>query len=214
MNTKIKKIEDIFNDSSIRVIGIVGNPNEAKSNTLYHLISVLKNKYQNANLYAYGLRTKVEGVQDIHRVHELEIIRDSVIIVDEFYGFLRMSNRKSAEQAEETLRKIYHSNNIIILVGVPHNFNKFISGMLQAVIFKQSNLEDFIQRSSLQQFTLSYSGGFEVQKASTVLAMPKNIALVWIPGEHAYEVDVPYAEYGDSKRFNAPILTPKKINVK
>lgn len=203
---KITAVEDIFSDPSLRVIGIVGNPNEAKSNTLYHLINVLKTKYQKPSIYAYGLKTRVEGVQTINRINELEVIQNSVVIVDEFYNFLRLSNRKAKEQSEETFRKVYHSNNIIILVGVPHNYDKFLSGMLQCVIFKQSNLEDFIQRSSLQQFTASYSGGFEVQKASTVLAMPKNVALVWIPGEHAYEVEIPYAEYGDSKRFNPKIL--------
>ena len=206
----IKDIEDIFKDSSIRVIGIIGDPNQAKSNTMYHLINVLKHKYDGAKIYAYGLRTKVEGVQDIHVVSELETIRDSVIFVDEFYDFLRMSNRKSAEKAEACLRTIYHQNNIIILSGLPHNFNKFVSGLLQGVIFKQCLLEDFIQRSSVQQFIMAYSGGYEVHKASEVLSMPKNVALVWLKGEHEYEVDIPYVESGDTKRMNKPVLVAKE----
>lgn len=206
---RIKELDDIFKDPSIRVVGIIGDPNQAKSNTIYHLINVLKHKYDGVNIYAYGLRSKVEGVQDIHVVAELETIRDSVIFIDEFYDFLRMSNRKSAEKAEACLRTIYHQNNIIILSGLPHNFNKFVSGLLQAVIYKQCLLEDFVQRSSVQQFISAYSGGFEVHKASEVLSMPKNIGLVWIKGEHEYEVDIPYIEAGDTKRHNKPILVQK-----
>jgi hypothetical protein len=207
-DARVKALDDIFKDESIRVIGIVANPNEGKSNTIYHLIDVLKTKY-NAKVYAYGLKTVVDGVQDIHRIDELEAITNSVVFIDEFYSFFRMSSRKSAEKAEDSLRTIYHANNIIILAGLPHNFNKFVSGLLQTVIFKQSTLEDFIQRSSLQQFMASYSHGFQVRKGSAILAMPKNVALVWMGGKHSYEVDVPYCEYGDSKRFNVPVITPK-----
>lgn len=207
---KIKNVEDIFRDPSIRVIGIIGDPNQAKSNTIHHLIDIIKKKCTGAKMYAYGLKTRIENVQDIHIVAELETIRDSVIFIDEFYDFLRMSNRKSAEKAESCLRTIYHQNNIIILCGLPHNYNKFVSGLLNAVIFKQCLLEDFIQRSSVQQFVMAYSGGYEVHKASEILSMPKNVALVWIKGEHEYEVDIPYVESGDSKRFNKPILIYKK----
>ena len=204
----IRQIEDIFRDSSIRIIGIVGNPNEAKSNTIYHMIDILKTR-TDAKIYAYGLRNKLENVQDLHRISELETLRDSVIFIDEFYDLFRMSNRKAAEKAEDSLRTIYHQNNIMILCGLPHNFNKFVSGLLQAVIFKQSSLEDFIQRSSLQQFVTSYSGGFEVKKASAILSMPKHIALVWMGGKHSYEVEIPYNEAGDSKRFNKPVIVLK-----
>lgn len=37
--------------------------------------------------------------------------------------------------------------------------------------------------------------------------MPKDIALIW-DGEHFSEVTVPYMEWGDTKRFNEPILKP------
>lgn len=209
-DNRISKVEDIFNDPSLRVIGICADPNQGKSNTIYHLINVLKTKYQNVKMYSYGLRVQVEGVRDIHTIYELENINNSVIFVDEFYDMMNMGNRKQAERAEKTLRTIYHSNNIMILCGLPRNYNKFVSGMLQACIFKQSTLEDFIQRSTLQQCMMAYSGGFQVTKGQYLLKMPKNVALVWTGGKHFDEVDVPYCEYGDTKRFNPDILVPVK----
>lgn len=218
MNDKrIKAVEDIFNDKSLRVIGICADPNTGKSNTIYHLINVLKTKYQDVKMYSYGLRVKVEGVRDIHTIYELENINNSVIFIDEFYDMMNMSNRKQAERAEKTLRTIYHSNNIMILAGLPRNYNKFVSGMMQCVIFKQSTLEDFIQRSTLQQCMTAYSGGFQVTKGQYLLKMPVDVALVWLGGKHFDEVEIPYQEYGDSKRFNSDILIPvtsKKIQSK
>ncbi len=209
-NGKLELVEEIFNDPSLRVIGICADPNQGKSNTIYHLINVLKSKYEGVKMYSYGLRVQVEGVRDIHTIYELENINNSVIFIDEFFDMMNMGNRKQAERAEKTLRTIYHSNNIMILCGLPRNFNKFVSGMLQAVIFKQSTLEDFIQRSTLQQCMMAYSGGFQVTKGQYLLKMPKNVALVWMGGKHFDEVEVPYCEYGDTKRFNPAILTPKQ----
>lgn len=214
---KLQAVEDIFNDKSLRVIGICADPNSGKSNTIYHLINVLKTKYQDVKMYSYGLRVQVEGVRDIHTIYELENINNSVIFIDEFYDMMNMGNRKQAERAEKTLRTIYHSNNIMILAGLPRNYNKFVSGMMQCVIFKQSTLEDFIQRSTLQQCMMAYSGGFQVTKGQYLLKMPVNVALVWMGGKHFDEVEIPYQQYGDSKRFNPDILvpaTPKKINNK
>jgi hypothetical protein len=129
--------------------------------------------------------------------------------MDEFPTFLRLSNRKSMEASENSLRTVYHSNNILVLSGLPHNYNKFISGLLQVTIFKQSNLEDFIQRSSLQQFTASYNGGYSVSKGQALLKMDKSTALVWINGGFCYEVNVPYVKWGDTKLHNKPILVEK-----
>ncbi len=213
-DNRITRPEDIFNDPSLRVVGICADPNQGKSNLIYHLINVLKTKYEGVSIYSYGLRVQVEGVRDIHTIYELENISNSVIFVDEFYDMMNMGNRKQAERAEKTLRTIYHSNNIMILCGLPRNYNKFVSGMLQAAIFKQSTLEDFIQRSTLQQCIMAYSGGFQVTKGQYLLKMPKNVALVWTGGKHFDEVDVPYCEYGDTKRFNPDILQPKKIKGK
>src|SRR5688572_2689753 len=177
---KIDTIEDIFKDPSIRAIGIIADPNTGKSNTIYHCIKALQSKYE-AKMFAYGLRVIFQGVQAINSVEELEKIGNAVVFIDEFPTMFRLSNRRQVENFEESMRKIYHSNNIVVICGLPHNFNKFLSGLLNAVIFKQCTLVDFIQRSPAERIINAYSstGGSQVQKGHRMLTMPKNVALVF-----------------------------------
>jgi hypothetical protein len=206
---KITCVEDIFKDPSVRAIGLIADPNTGKSNTIYHCIKALQANYT-AKMYAYGLRVMFDGVQRINSIEELEKITNSVIFLDEFPSLFSLNNRRQVEKFEESMRKIYHSNNIVVICGLPHSFNKFLSGLLNAIIFKQSTLVDFIQRSPAERIIASFSPaiGSAIQKGSRMLTMPKDVALVF-DGEHYWDVDVPYVEEGDAKRFNAPILTPK-----
>jgi len=211
---KIESVEDLFTDPSIRAIGLISDPNQGKSNTIYHCIKALQAKYD-AKMYAYGLRVMFDGVQRINSIEELERITNSVIFLDEFPSLFSLNNRRQVEKFEESMRKIYHSNNIVIICGLPHNFTKFLSGLLNAIIFKQSTLVDFIQRSPAERIIASFSPaiGSNIQKGSRMLTMPKDVALVY-DGEHYWDVDVPYVEEGDAKRFNAPILQPKPAPTK
>lgn len=206
---KITSVEDIFSDPSIRAIGIIADPNSGKSNTIYHCIKALQANYT-AKMYAYGLRVMFEGVQRINSIEELEKITNSVIFLDEFPSLFSLSNRRQTEKFEESMRKIYHSNNIVVICGLPHNFNKFLSSLLNAIIFKQCTLVDFIQRSPAERIIASFSPatGSHIQKGSRMLTMPKDTALIY-DGDHYWDVDVPYVEEGDAKRFNVPILQPK-----
>lgn len=211
---KIESVEDLFSDPSIRAIGLIGDPNVGKSNVIYHIIKALQEKYE-TKMYAYGLRVMFEGVQRINSIEELERLTNSVVFLDEFPSLFSLNNRRQVEKFEESMRKIYHSNNIVIVCGLPHNFNKFLSGLLNAIIFKQSTLIDFIQRSPAERIIASFSPaiGSSIQKGSRMLTMPKDIALVY-DGEHYYDADVPYIVDGDAKRFNLPILIPKPIITK
>lgn len=209
----MNSINELFTDPSIRAIGLIGDPNNGKSNVIYHCIQALQANYE-TKMYAYGLRIMFPGVQRINSIEELESITNSVIFLDEFPSLFSLNNARQREKFEESIRKIYHSNNIIIICGLPHNFTKFLSGILNAIIFKQSTLVDFIQRSPAERIIHSYSssGGSLVQKGSRMLTMPKDVALVW-DGSHYYEVTVPYVKDGDSKLHNKPILTPKIADV-
>lgn len=207
----INTVEDIFKDPSIRAIGLIADPNQGKSNVIYHCIRALQQNYD-AKMYAYGLRVMFDGVKEINSIEQLEKITNSVVFLDEFPSLFSLNNARQRDKFEESMRKVYHSNNIIIICGLPHNFNKFLSGLLNAVIFKQSTLVDFIQRSPAERIIASFSPrmGGAVQKGSRMLTMPKDVALIW-DGNDYYDVDVPYVEEGDSKRFNAPILTPRLV---
>lgn len=215
---KIESVEEIFNDTTIRAIGIIADVNQGKSNTIYHCIKALQNKYK-VNIYSYGLHMDVAGMYKINSINELESIHDSVIFIDEFPSLFSMNNARQKEKFEESMRKVFQhtSNNIVIICGLPHNFTKFLAGLLQVIVFKQCTIEDFIQRSSPQQAVSSFKpqGMHYVGKGSEMLTMPKNIALVYnkMDTPRWTEVEIPHEKEFDSKEiYCKPILRPLMVD--
>jgi len=118
----MNKLKTLFKDC--RIIGMVGDVNTGKSMALYHILTELKKTYQ-FKLFSYGLRCNL-GEQKIYSVEELEAIRNSIVVCDEFFTLFDLENRKKRKLIENTLRLISHNNNILILTGLPENFKKFI----------------------------------------------------------------------------------------
>lgn len=208
---RVDSIADIFEDKSIRSIGVIADVHQGKTNTLNHIIKALQERYD-AAFWASGLRSKLDGVEEMHSIQELESIYNSVVIVDEFPDLFDMENARQKREFEKSMRKIYHSNNILIICGLPRNFNLRLGAMLQAIIFKQCTLTDFVQRSPTDAAIKSFSSAFgsQIQKGANMLTMNKNLALYHeIGSKHWWELDVPYYEEIDSKRFNPTILVPR-----
>jgi len=218
---KYETITEIFDDKSIRAIGIIGNVNEAKSNLIYHCIKTLLGKF-NDKIYSYGLHMDVNGVTKINMVEELESISNSFIFIDEYASLFSLSNRRQVEKFEITMRSIFQHkfNNTVIICGTPHNFNKFLSGLLQILIFKQCRLEDFIQRSSPQQAVASFSpaGLHFVEKGSAILKVPKHVALIYNVAKSDSkwsEVIIPHEiEYDSKLLLCQDIRIPKTTTLK
>lgn len=198
------KIENLFEKPG--VIGLIGDVNTAKSNLLYHIITILskKNKF---NLFSYGLRSEVFGTK-IHSVEELEKITNSVVVIDEVMTLWDLNNRMAKRQIENTLRLIFHNNNVLIICGVPDNFRKFIAGKLDYVIFKQVTIADFVNGCRVKRVLTNYKGN---ELGSNVLNLPKNEALVF-DGSHYSKINVPYYPKYDSKKKNPSILVKKSVN--
>jgi hypothetical protein len=204
-NGKYETVMEVFDDKSIRAIGIIGDINQAKSNLIYHCMKEYGKTFVD-KVYSYGLHMDVKNVTKINMVEELEGISNSVIFIDEYASLFSLSNRKQVEKFEATMRTIFQHkfNNTVIICGLPHNFNKFLSGLLQVLIFKQCRLEDFIQRSSPQQAVTAFSpaGLHHVEKGSAILKMPKDYALIYdvTKSDSKWsEVNVPYEKEFDSK---------------
>lgn len=209
-----KELADIFSPD-VRAIGIIADVDQGKSNVIYHCIKALQARYD-VSIYSYGLHMDVKGMLKINSINELESIRNSVIFLDEFASLFSLNNARQKEKFEKSMRMIFQhtANNIVVICGLPHNFTKFLAGLLQIIIFKQCTLEDFIQRSSPQQAVASFSpaGLHHVSKGSEMLTMPKNIALIYdrIAVKKWTEVKVPYESETDSKAlYNQVILKPK-----
>lgn len=195
-------ILDLFREP--KLIGLVGDADSGKSNLLYWTIKALREKFD-FKLYSYGLRAWIAGEQKIFSVEQLEVIHDSVIIVDEFASLFDIDDRKQKKQIENTLRLIFHRNNVVLFSGLGENYKKFIASKLQAVIYKQCALNDFINGSRTKAIIMNYSGD---ERGAAMLSMPPEKAIVW-DGKNYHKVNVPYIPDGDTKAANGSILKAK-----
>ena len=184
------------------IILISSDVNCGKSMFVYHLITLLKQQ-TDSKIYSFGLRKKL--VKEIYSVQELETLRDSIIFCDEFANLFDFDDRKNKKMIERTLRLINHNNNIIILSGISNNFNKFISGKANIMIYKKNTIADFINGTSIKNICLSYKG-FEL--GSSILNIPIDKALIW-DGEYNF-VNVPYYRRFDTKLSNKVIMQQKR----
>ena len=197
-----EKLLDLF--KSPKLIGVIADANSGKSNMLYWTIKTMQERY-NFRLYSYGLRMSL-GEQKIYSVEELEVIHDSVIIIDEFANMFDIDDRKEKKQIERTLRLIFHNNNVVLLCGLPENMKKFIASKFDAMIFKCCALSDFINGSRVKKVAFNYEGS---EQGAAVLNIPVDEALIY-DGTHYTHIKIPYLENFDTKRNNAEILTPAK----
>ena len=191
------QINKLFNKP--KIIAIVANTNEGKSNLIYHLLEKLKG--YDFKLYSYGLRNDLKE-QKIYSIEELETIENSICFCDEFFTLFDLEDRKKRKLIENSLRLINHNNNILILSGLPENFKKFISGKLDIIMFKKCTLADFINGSRIKNIFTSYKGK---ELGSAVLNLKIDEALIY-DGVHYNKIDVPYYKKYDTKRQNEPII--------
>jgi len=191
-------IEKIFDKP--KVIAVCSDVNEGKSNLIYHLITDLKKNYR-FSLYSYGLRVDL-GERKIYTLDELEVIKDSIIFIDEFNTLFELDDRTKKRSVESSLRLINHNNNILVLVGTPDNFRKFISAKVDVILFKRCTIADFINGSTIKNRCLSYRGE---EKGSAVLNIDVDKCLVY-DGNYWKPIDVPYLSEYDTKAKNKPLL--------
>ena len=212
---ELTPVEDIIPRlfDSPRLIGMCADVGQGKSNTIYSILHFLQKKYNfsSKNLFTYALPISV-GQQKIFSVEELELIENSVIFLDEFYLFLNLDDRKRVKQLAEMMQRIKHANNVLVLCGLPHNFNKFISSQLEIKIYKQTTIKNLINGSPMKDVVTAYNGA---EKGSTILRLQHNQALVYgLLGEgtgnaHYTKVSVPHMKEFDVKSNLPPILSPK-----
>jgi hypothetical protein len=195
-------MKELFNKP--KLIGLIGDINSAKSNTLYHIIETL-GKDLDFSLYTYGL--KFPKGQQIFSLEELEQIENSIIIIDECFSLFDLNNRGAKKQIENTLRLIHHRNNLLILSLLPENAKKFLSSKFDMCIFKKCTIADCINGSLTKRIITQYCGP---EKGTTTLAMPIDKALIY-NGANYSTLNVPYYPEFDSKSGNKPILKEKQI---
>ena len=196
-------ITNLFNKP--RIIGVVADADEGKSNLIYHIITELKKDFK-FKLYAYGLRNNIDSVITINSIQELEQIRDSIIIIEELSSLFDLDNRKLRRQIENSIRLVFHNNNVIVFSGLGENYKKFLSAKLHCIIFKKVTFADLINGSKVKNVIMDYSGD---GRGYTIMNIPKDEAVVY-DGEHYETIKIPYLKQYDLKAKNVPIIVQKK----
>ena len=194
-------MRDIFNKP--KVIGLIGDVNQAKSNTIYHIIETLQ-KDNVFKLHTFGLKYSLPGAHEIWSLEELETIENSLIIVDETFSLFELDNRGKKRQIEQTLRLLHHNNNILLLCMLPENCKKFLASKMDVMIFKRCTMSDFINGSFTKRIAQQYKGP---EAGTAVLGLKIDQALVY-DGKYQ-KWSVPYLEKYDSKKDNESIFKNK-----
>lgn len=199
---KLKELTD-----KPRIVAVVGNVSTGKSMLLYHFLDEIR-KDHTVSVFYYGLRESLPDAVRVHSVNEIELIKNSVIVIDEFNSLYDLEDRKSKRSIENSLRLIHHNNNVLILCGVAENFKKFISSKIDIAVYKTCTIADFINGSRLKHILTDYKGN---ERGSAMLTLDVSEALIF-DGSHYTVIKVPYLVQYDTKKANKPICTPKRSN--
>lgn len=198
-----KKITDYFKKPC--VMAICSDVHQGKSNLIYHFIKELMANYH-SNIVVFALKTKVEGTMEINSLEQLEMIKDSICFLDEFYTLFDLDDRKKKRQIERTFRLINHNNNILVLSGTPDNFKKYISDKISVFFYKKSKIAGYINGSCAKYNLLSYEGR---GMGNSILNLCCDEALVF-DGDYKI-INIPYLQEYDSKLKNRELLVPKEM---
>lgn len=183
-----------------KVIGIVADEDEGKTNTMFYLMDeVLRNKKPVACYFYHSeYRKMFQHVQQISTLDELEQLRDTFIFIDEFKELFQLENRKFWHMVERVFNLLLHNNNVIVLCGVPNYYRKFIASKVKLWLIKGISFQSCVNGSALKEYVMALTGDYV---GSTRLAIPKNKVLI----EGVFH-DVPHLKRYDKKLNNLDLF--------
>lgn len=210
VESPILELEDLLRDSTIRVIGLVGDKNQGKSGVLYNICDIIKRKAPETKIVGFRMQIEFPGMLMLNDMTELSLVRNSVICLDELKTFVDTDNRTEFNDFMTILQTLYHPyrNNTIILSGLAHNFNGKLSGELDVVIFKQTTMISIIKRSMLDNILKGFKSQGGISKDKYMLSMRKDEALIYNPRmeKRWHNVTLPYLKQYDVKKDNQPVI--------
>lgn len=189
-------IKEVF---KYNIVGLTGDTSSAKTNTLYYFINEIMKIDSKISVVVFGLKCDVSGVKHIFSIEELEKVKNSIIILDEFNVLFDIENRKNRQNIERILQFIEHNNNKLLLCGLPEHFKKFISAKIRVFLFKGLTLASLINGSEMK----NKIGGFQDVggvKGTKILNLAKNELL--IISDYTKIVKIPYMKEYDTKKDN------------
>ena len=206
----ILELEDLLRDSTIRVIGLVGDKNTGKSGVLYNICDIVKRKAPETKIVGFRMQIAFPGMVMLTDMTELAGVRNSLVCLDELKTFVDTDNRTEFNDFMSILQTLYHPhrNNVIVMSGLAHNFNGKLSGELDVIILKQTTMISIVKRSVLDNILKGFKQQGSITKDKYMLSMLKNEALIYHPRmeKRWHNVTVPYLRQFDVKRDNEPVI--------
>lgn len=203
-------LEDLLRDKSLRVIGVVADKNQGKTNLLVNIIEITRRLAPETHIVGFRLPVNIPDVLYLNTLTELSKVQNSLIIIDELKTLVDLDNRTEVRTLMSILQTLYHPtrNNTVIMCGLAHNFNGKISGELEAVIFKQTTLISVVQRTNIDYILRSLRSEGKASKNEYTLVMPRETALIYHPRmqKEWHCIDIPYLEKYDVKKDNEPVI--------
>ena len=160
-----------------RVIGVLGNPNTAKSSLVLSSILQLKADFPKISVYVFGVEASLKpyleskGVKYLYSNEDiLDLkLKDSVIYVDEVSDFFSTASRdKQTDRFKRFVNRIYHNNCFFVLstaeVGY---FNKFACSLINCFLVKEIELDSLVNNTWVKRLVkgLPRSSEYRVELA-------------------------------------------------
>jgi hypothetical protein len=146
-----------------RTIGVVGNPNCAKSSLVLNRLIEIREKYK-INVYVFGVESalipylKSRGIEIIHNKEDILDMKltGCLIYIDEFADFFSVRTQdKQLERLKRFFNRIYHLNNWFIIATAQTGFwNKFMNGIVKCFIVKEIEYENLVNGTTLKRKVL------------------------------------------------------------
>jgi len=160
-----------------RVVGVLGNPNTAKSSLVLFSILKLKADFPKTQVYVFGVEASLKpyleskGIRYLYSTEDiLDLkLRNSVIYVDEVADFFSTASRdKQTDRFKRFINRIYHNNCFFVLstaeVGY---FNKFACSLINCFLVKEIELDSLVNNTWVKRLVkgLPRSSEYRVELA-------------------------------------------------
>ena len=140
-----------------RVVGVLGNPNTAKSSLVLSSILQLKADFPKTSVYVFGVEASLKpyleskGVKYLYSMEDiLDLkLKDSVIYIDEVNMFFSTSSRdKQTDRFKRFVNRIVHNNCWVVMSTAEVGwFNKFACSLINCFLVKQIELDSLVNNT-------------------------------------------------------------------
>ncbi|MCK9370431.1 hypothetical protein M0R04_11025 [Candidatus Dojkabacteria bacterium] len=144
-----------------RIIGVVGNPNSAKTSLTLVLLTNLKKEYPKVPIYAFGVAEsliaplKAVGITTIYNKEDILDLKltGSIVYCDEFADVFSVESRdKQFHRIKKFFNRIFHLNNWFILSTAQAGFwNKFMCGIVNCYLVKEIEYNNLVNGTTLKR---------------------------------------------------------------